>query len=54
MTKGTYSILVPMNTIIWYSKMKNTFEASSSGSGFVAVSIAIDMIDDMYYKLICF
>jgi hypothetical protein len=37
--------------IIWYSKAQNTVEYSTFGSEFVAMHIAVDMIEALRYKL---
>jgi hypothetical protein len=37
--------------ITWYSKSQNTIESSTFGSEFVALRIAVEMIEDMRYKL---
>ena len=50
-----YDIIIFVNnaTMICYSKLQNTVEASSYGSEFVALWIATEMIEDMRYKLRC-
>ena len=40
--------------VIWYSKLQNTFVASSFGYEFVALMISTDTIEALRYKLICF
>ena len=49
-------IIVDVNNapIIWYSKFQNTVEASSIGSEFVILMIAIEIIEAPKYKLRCF
>ena len=37
--------------IIWYSKHQNTVEASFFGSEFVAMKIAVELIEGLKYKL---
>ncbi len=46
-------ILIYLNSapIVWYSKAKNTVESSTFGSEFVAMHIAVDMIEALRYKL---
>jgi hypothetical protein len=46
-------ILIYLNCapIIWYSKAQNTVESSTFGSEFVAMRIAVDMIEALRYKL---
>jgi hypothetical protein len=36
--------------IIWYSKQQNTVETSTFGSEFVAVRIAVELIEGLWYK----
>ena len=45
-------ILVNRAPILWYSKRQNTVESSTFGSGFVAMRIAIEMIEGLRHKLI--
>jgi hypothetical protein len=40
--------------VIWYSKRQNTVESSTFGSEFVAGRIAVDLIEALVYKLMCF
>ena len=49
-------ILVYVNNapIMWFSKRQNTVESSSFGSEFVALRIAVDMIENVRFKLRCF
>jgi hypothetical protein len=54
MTRRSHSgiILYINNTpVIWYSKRQNTVETSSFGSEFVALCIAMEMIEVLWYKL---
>ena len=46
-------ILIYLNRapITWYSKSQNTVESSTFGSEFVALRIAVEMIEAMRYKL---
>ncbi len=37
--------------IIWYSKRQNTVESSTFGSEFIAMKIAIELIEGLRYKL---
>jgi hypothetical protein len=37
--------------IVWYSKQQNTVETSTFGSEFVAMRIAIDLVEGLRYKL---
>jgi hypothetical protein len=37
--------------IIWVSKPQNTVESSSFGSGFVAMRIALEIVEGLRYKL---
>ena len=48
-------ILIYVNNapIQWYSKRQNTVESSSFGSEFIALRIAVDMIEALRYKLRC-
>ena len=55
--RRSYSrIIIYVNNVpkICYIKQQNTIEASSFGSEFVALGIAIDMIESLRYKLIFF
>ena len=47
------SVLIFVNRapILWYSKRQNTVESSTFGSEFVAMRIAIEMIEGLRYKL---
>ena len=47
-------IYVNNSPISWYSKRKNTVEASSFGSEFVAIRISTEMIESLSYNLRCF
>jgi hypothetical protein len=40
--------------IIWYSKHQNTVKASTFGSEFVALHIAVELIESLWYKLCMF
>lgn len=46
-------ILIYVNNalIVWFSKRQNTVESSSFGSEFVALRIAVDLIEALIYKL---
>jgi len=44
-------IYVNCAPIIWYSKHQNTVEASTFGSEFVAMKIAVELIEGLRYKL---
>ena len=44
-------IFVNRAPIIWYSKRQNTVETSTFGSEFVAMRIAVELIDSLHYKL---
>ena len=44
-------ILVNRAPILWFSKRQNTVEFSTFGSEFVAMRIAIEMIEGLWYKL---
>jgi hypothetical protein len=46
-------ILIYLNSapILWYSKSQSTVETSTFGSEFIAMRIAIEMIEAMHYKL---
>jgi hypothetical protein len=37
--------------IMWYSKARSTVELSTFGSEFVAIRIAVDLIESIRYKL---
>jgi hypothetical protein len=37
--------------ILWYSKKQNTVESSTFGSEFVALRIAVKLIEALHYKL---
>ena len=40
-----------MAPIIWYSKRQNTVESSTFGSEYVALKIAVELIESLVYKL---
>ncbi len=44
-------IMVNMAPIIWYSKRQNTVETSTFGSEYVALKIAIELVEALMYKL---
>ena len=44
-------IFVNKAPIIWYSKRQNTVETSTFGSEFVAMRIAVELIESLRYKL---
>jgi hypothetical protein len=46
-------ILIYVNNapIVWYSKRQNTVESSTFGSEFVAMRVAVDLIEGLRYKL---
>ena len=44
-------IFVNRAPIIWYSKRQNTVETSTFGSEFVAMRIAVELIEALRYKL---
>jgi hypothetical protein len=44
-------IFVNRAPILWYSKRQNTVESSTIGSEFVAMRIAIEIIEGLWYKL---
>jgi hypothetical protein len=44
-------IFVNRSPILWFSKRQNTVESSTFGSEFVALRIAIEMIEGLRYKL---
>ena len=44
-------IFVKRAPILWFSKRQNTVESSTFGSEFVALRIAVEMIDGLRYKL---
>lgn len=44
-------LFVNMAPIIWYSKRQNTVETSTFGSEFVALKIAVELIESLVYKL---
>jgi hypothetical protein len=39
---------------IWYSKHQNTVETSTFGSEFVALCIAVELVESLWYKLCMF
>ena len=47
-------IFVNMSPIIWYSKRQNTVETSTFGSEYVALRIAVELIESIVYKLCMF
>ena len=47
-------IYVNNSPVLWYSKRQNTVETSSFGSEFVALRIAVEMVEALRYKLRCF
>jgi len=56
-TRRSHSgILIYINNspVIWYSKRKNTIEASSFGSEYIALRICTEMVEALRYKLRCF
>ena len=44
-------IFVNRSPIIWYSKKQNTVESSTFGSEFVAMRVAVEIIEGLRYKL---
>jgi hypothetical protein len=44
-------IFINQAPIIWYSKKQNTVETSTFGSEFVAMRIAVELIEALRYKL---
>jgi hypothetical protein len=44
-------IFVNNAPILWHSKRQNTVESSTFGSEFVALRMAVDMIEGLWYKL---
>lgn len=44
-------IYVNRAPIVWYSRRQNTVEASSFGSEFIAMRIAVEMIESLRYKI---
>jgi hypothetical protein len=46
-------ILIHVNCapIVWYSKRQNTVEASSFSSEYIALKIAVELIESLWYKL---
>jgi hypothetical protein len=44
-------IFLNCSPIVWYSKSQNTVESSTFGSKFVAMRIAVEMIEALRYKL---
>jgi hypothetical protein len=44
-------IFVNRAPIIWFSKRQNTVETSMFGSEFVAMKIAVELIESLQYKL---
>ena len=44
-------IFVNRAPILWYSKRQNTVESSTFGSEFMAMRIAIEIIEGLWYKL---
>ncbi|MGH7955267.1 MAG: hypothetical protein ACREOZ_04830 [Gloeomargaritales cyanobacterium] len=51
--KSVTGILVYLNSapIKWYSKRQNTVESSTFGSEFIALKIAVEMVEGLRYKL---
>ena len=49
-------ILIFLNRalIVWYSKQQNTVETSTFGSEFIAMRMAVEHIEALYYKLCMF
>ena len=47
-------IFVNRAPIIWYSKCQNTVKTSTFGSKFVAMRIAVELIEALHYKLCMF
>jgi hypothetical protein len=49
-------ILICVNCapIVWYSKRQNTVEASSFSSEYIALKIAVELIESLWYKLCMF
>jgi hypothetical protein len=52
-THSQTGILLFLNRapIVWYSKRQNTVETSTFGSEFVAMRIAVELIEALWYKL---
>ena len=44
-------IFCNLSPILWYSKRQNTVETSTFGSEFIALRIAVELIESMRYKL---
>jgi hypothetical protein len=44
-------IYVNMAPIVWYSKRQNTVETSTFGAEFIALRIAVELIESLRYKL---
>ena len=44
-------IFINMAPIVWYSKRQNTVETSTFGSEYVALKIAVELIESLLYKL---
>jgi hypothetical protein len=44
-------VYVNRTPILWYSRRQNTVEASSFGAEFVALRIAVEMVESLIYKL---
>ena len=44
-------IFVIRAPIVWYSKRQNTVEASTFGSEFIAMKVAVELIQALRYKL---
>ncbi|MGH7954896.1 MAG: Ty1/Copia family ribonuclease HI, partial [Gloeomargaritales cyanobacterium] len=51
--RSVTGILIYLNSALirWYSKRQNTVESSTFGSEFVALKIAVEMIEGLRYKL---
>jgi hypothetical protein len=51
---GILLFVINRAPIIWYSKCQNTVETSTFGSEFVALHIAVELIESLWYKLLMF
>jgi hypothetical protein len=47
-------LLVNKAPITWYSKRQNTVETSTFSSEFIAMKVAVEMIEKLRYKLLWF
>jgi hypothetical protein len=47
-------IYINNSPVLWYTKRQNTVETTSFGSEFVALRIAVEMVEALRYKLRCF